>query len=66
MSGKSFLSVYFYFSRLINEVSTLPYSHALEILNLTTLAERRVRGVLIEAFNTISGLAKYQVWFKYV
>ena len=28
------------FTRLINEVGTLPYSHRLEILNLTTLAER--------------------------
>ena len=38
------------FTRLIDEVGTLPYSRRLEILNLTTLAERRIRGDLIEAF----------------
>jgi hypothetical protein len=47
------------FTRLINEVGTLPYSRRLEILNLTTLAERRLRGDLIEAFKVISGLADY-------
>ena len=45
------------FTRLINEVGTLPYSRRLEILNLTTLAEGRVRRDLIEAFKAISGLA---------
>ena len=47
------------FTRLINEVGTLPYSRRLEILNLTTLAERRVRGDLIEAFKAINGLTQY-------
>ena len=47
------------FTRLIDEVGTLPYSRRLEILNLTTLAERRIRGDLIEAFKSISGIAKY-------
>ena len=47
------------FTRLINEVGTLPYSRRLEILKLTTLAERRIRGDLIEAFKVISGLTDY-------
>ena len=47
------------FTRLINEVGTLPYSRRLEILNLTTLAERRIWGDLIEAFKVISGISKY-------
>ena len=47
------------FTRLINEVGTLPYSRRLEILNLTTLAERRIRGDLIEAFKMISGISEY-------
>ncbi|KAL5250782.1 hypothetical protein ACHWQZ_G016501 [Mnemiopsis leidyi] len=47
------------FTRLIDEVGTLPYSQRLEILNLTTLAERRIRGDLIEAFKATSGLTDY-------
>ncbi|KAL5266962.1 hypothetical protein ACHWQZ_G004116 [Mnemiopsis leidyi] len=47
------------FTRLIDEVGTLPYSRRLEILNLTTLAERRIRGDLIEAFKATSGLTDY-------
>ncbi|KAL5254377.1 hypothetical protein ACHWQZ_G013979 [Mnemiopsis leidyi] len=47
------------FTRLIDEVGTLPYSRRLEILNLTTLAERRIRGDLIEAFKATSGLTEY-------
>ena len=43
------------FTRLIDEVGTLPYSRRLEILNLTTLAERRIRGDLIEAFKVTGG-----------
>ena len=38
------------FTRLIDEIGTLPYSQRLDILNLTTLAERRNRGDLIEAY----------------
>ena len=38
------------FTRLIDEVGTLPYSHRLEILNLITLAKRQICGDLIEAF----------------
>ena len=40
-------------------MGTLPYSRRLEILNLTTLAERRIRGDLIEAFKVINGLTDY-------
>ncbi|KAL5262942.1 hypothetical protein ACHWQZ_G008372 [Mnemiopsis leidyi] len=47
------------FTRLIDEVGTLPYSRRLEILNLTTLAERRICGDLIEAFKATSGLTEY-------
>ncbi|KAL5252040.1 hypothetical protein ACHWQZ_G015001 [Mnemiopsis leidyi] len=47
------------FTRLIDEVGTLPYSRRLEILNLTTLAEQRIRGDLIEAFKATSGLTDY-------
>ena len=47
------------FTRLIDEVGTLPYSRRLEILNLTTLAERRTRGDLIEAFKVINGISEY-------
>ena len=47
------------FTRLIDEVGTLPYSRRLEILNLTTLAERRIRGDLIEAFKVTGGLTDY-------
>ena len=45
------------FTRLIDEVGTLPYSERLEVLNLTTLAERRIRGDLIEAFKAVNGIS---------
>ena len=47
------------FTHLIDEVGTLPYSRRLEILNLTTLAEQRIRGDLIEAFKVTSSLTNY-------
>ena len=47
------------FTRLINEVGTLPYSRRLDILNLTTLAERRLRGDLIETFKAANDLTEY-------
>ena len=43
------------FTRLINEIGTLPYSQRLDSLNLTTLAERRNRGDLIEAYKAVNG-----------
>ena len=48
------------FTHLITEVGTLPYSRrSLEIVNLTTITERRIRGDLTEGFKAINGLTKY-------
>ena len=41
------------FTRLINDIGTLPYGARLQSLNLTTLAERRIRGDLIEVFKIV-------------
>ena len=40
---------------MIDEVGLLPYSERLDILGLTTLAERRLRGDLIEVFKAKNG-----------
>ncbi len=47
------------FTRLIDDIGTLPYSERLESLDLTTLAERRIRGDLIETFKIVNGLVEY-------
>ena len=47
------------FTRLINDLGTLTYSERLASLKLTTLAERRIRGDLIETFKILSGLVDY-------
>ena len=47
------------FTRLIDGIGTLPYSQRLEILNLTTLAERRIRGDLIETFKIVNDFVDY-------
>ena len=47
------------FTRLINDLGTLPYSERLEALKLTSLAERRIRGDLIETFKILNGLVEY-------
>ncbi len=47
------------FTRMINEIGTLPYSERLLALGLTTLAERRIRGDLIETFKVINGIVDY-------
>jgi hypothetical protein len=47
------------FTRLIDEIGMLPYSRRLEILNLTTLAERRERGDLIETFKAVNNISGY-------
>ena len=47
------------FTRMINEIGTLPYSERLSALNLTTLAKRRIRGDLIETFKVLSGQVEY-------
>ena len=44
------------FTRMIEEVGLLPYSERLQILELTTLAERRSRGDLIEVYNQFACL----------
>ena len=46
------------FTRLIDEIGTLSYSQRLDILNLTTLAERRNRGDLIEAYKAVNGTSQ--------
>ena len=43
------------FTRLIDKIGTLPYSQRLDIIYLTTLAERRNRGNLIEAYKAVNG-----------
>ena len=47
------------FTRMIDDIGPLPYSQRLEILNLTTLAERRIRGDLIETFKIVNGIVDY-------
>ena len=47
------------FTRLIDGIGTIPYSERLEALQLTTLAERRIRGDLIEVFKIVNGLVEY-------
>ena len=47
------------FTRLINDIGTLPYGARLQSLNLTTLAERRIRGDLIEVFKIVRGIVNY-------
>ena len=47
------------FTRLMNDIGTLPYSERLELLKLTTLAERRLRGDLIETFKIVNNLVEY-------
>ena len=46
------------FKRMIEEVGLLPYSERLQILQLTTLAERRSRGDLIEVYKANKGLSQ--------
>ncbi|KAL5258529.1 hypothetical protein ACHWQZ_G009124 [Mnemiopsis leidyi] len=43
---------------MIEEVGLLPYSERLQILQLTTLAERRSRGDLIEVYKASQGLSQ--------
>ena len=47
------------FTRLINDIGTLTYGARLMSLNLTTLAERRMRGDLIETFKITRGFVNY-------
>ena len=47
------------FTRLIDGIGTLPYSDRLKALHLTTLAERRIRGDLIEVYKIVNGMVEY-------
>ena len=47
------------FTRLVNDIGTLSYRDRLKSLHLTTLAERRMRGDLIETFKILRGLVNY-------
>ena len=42
------------FTRLANDIGLLPYSKRLQIMNLTTLGERRIRGDLIETYKILT------------
>ena len=46
------------FTRMIEGVGLFPYSERLQILDLTTLAERRSRGDLIEVYKASQGLSQ--------
>ena len=47
------------FTRLIDDIGLLPYRERIKRLKLTTLAERRCRGDLIETYKIISGSVNY-------
>ena len=52
------------FTRLVDGIGTLPYSERLKALGLTTLAERRTRGDLIETFKAVKGLSSLEDLFN--
>ena len=53
------------YTRLIDEVGLLPYSKRLDLLELTTLVERRARGDLIEVYKAKHGFTKLNGVFKF-
>ena len=53
------------FTRMVSGVGLLPYSERLRVLGLTTLAERRLRGDLIEVFKAKSGISNVIGVFKF-
>ena len=53
------------FTRMIEEVGLLPYSEQLRILQLTTLAERRPRGDLIEVYKANKGFSHVSWCFEF-
>ena len=53
------------FTRMIEGVGLLPYSERLEVLELSTLIERRSRGDLIEVFKAKQGLSQISGVFKF-
>ena len=50
---------------MIDGVGLLPYSERLDVLELTTLVERRLRGDLIEVFKARCGISKLNGVFKF-
>ncbi|KAL5272159.1 hypothetical protein ACHWQZ_G000398 [Mnemiopsis leidyi] len=50
---------------MIEGVGLLPYSERLRILELTTLAERRSRGDLIEVYKASQGLSQLAGVFNF-
>ena len=60
--GRSFIelgSIQRRFTRIANDVGLLPYSKRLEIMNLTTSGEERIRGDLIETFKIVTNNVEY-------
>ena len=53
------------FTRMIDGVGLLPYSERLDVLELTTLAERRARGDLIEVFKCKQDFSKLNGVFNF-
>ena len=53
------------FTRMIEGVGLLPYSERLRVLELTTLAERRSRGDLIEVYKASLGLSQLAGVFNF-
>ena len=53
------------FTRMIDGVGLLPYSERLDVLELTTLAERRTRGDLIEVFKCKQEFSKLNGVFNF-
>ena len=53
------------FTRMIDGVGLLPYSERLDVLELTTLAERRTRGDLIEVFKCKQEFSKLNGVFHF-
>ena len=47
------------FTRLADDIGMLPYSKRLDSMKLTTLAERRIRGDLIETFKMVNNIVDY-------
>ena len=47
------------FTRLVNDIGTFSYGARLKSLKLTTLAEHRMRGDLIETFKVVRGFVNY-------
>ena len=45
-------------SKLVPQLKSLPYTERLQALNLYTIAQRRLRGALIETFKLVKGKKK--------